>query len=376
MIPYGKHSVDQADIDAVVDVLKNQFLTQGQQVPAFESALANYCGAGFATAVNSGTSALHIACMALGLGQGDWLWTSPISFVASSNCALYCGAQVDFVDIDPDTRNICVEQLASKLATAERRPKVLVAVHFAGSSCDMQAIKTLCERYDVAVIEDASHGLGGDYQQGKIGCSQFSDMTVLSFHPVKSITSAEGGAVLTNDAQLHMRCQLASKHGITRDQQLMQGESEGDWYYQQIVLGYNYRLSDLHAALGISQLSKLDNFIQRRRQLAARYHQKLHHLPLTLPQPDEQSAWHIYVIEVEADKRKAAFDALRQAGIGVNVHYIPIHLQPFYRQLGFQAGDFPRAEHFYAGAITLPLYADLTEAEQDKVVETLQRVLA
>lgn len=375
MIPYGKHSVDQQDIDAVTDVLKHQFLTQGQQVPAFEQVLSDYCQSQYAVAVNSGTSALHIACLALGIGPGDQVWTSPNSFVASANCARYCQADVDFVDIDPVSRNMCVSALADKLRLAKQIPKAIVVVHFAGMSCDMQGINRLAQEYKFAVIEDASHALGGTYQGQKIGCCEYSDMTVLSFHPVKSITSAEGGAVLTNQPGLQQKLQHFARHGITRDPVQMQGETEGDWYYQQIALGYNYRLSDLHAALGISQMGKLDSFIARRRTLALRYHQLLADLPLRRPLSDDNSAWHIYVIEVAAAQRKVIFDALKAKGVGVNVHYIPIHLQPYYRQLGFASGDFPVAEHYYAGALTLPLHPQLSEQQQDTVVLCLREVL-
>ncbi len=375
MIPYGKHSVDQQDIDAVTDVLKHQFLTQGQQVPAFEQVLSDYCQSQYAVAVNSGTSALHIACLALGIGPGDQVWTSPNSFVASANCARYCQADVDFVDIDPVSRNMCVSALADKLRLAKQIPKAIVVVHFAGMSCDMQGINRLAQEYKFAVIEDASHALGGTYQGQKIGCCEYSDMTVLSFHPVKSITSAEGGAVLTNQPGLQQKLQHFARHGITRDPVQMQGETEGDWYYQQIALGYNYRLSDLHAALGISQMGKLDSFIARRRTLALRYHQLLADLPLRRPLSDDNSAWHIYVIEVAAAQRKVIFDALKAKGVGVNVHYIPIHLQPYYRQLGFASGDFPVAEHYYAGALTLPLHPQLSEQQQDTVVSCLREVL-
>ncbi|MDN4500888.1 UDP-4-amino-4,6-dideoxy-N-acetyl-beta-L-altrosamine transaminase [Alteromonadaceae bacterium BrNp21-10] len=378
MIPYGKHAVNQTDIDAVVKVLEQQFLTQGEQVPAFEQALATYCQSQYAVAVNSGTSALHIACLAIGVGEGDVVWTSPLSFVASANCALYCGAKVDFVDIDAVTRNLCVDNLAQKLATATQLPKALVVVHYAGVSCDMQAISALAKQYGFAVIEDACHGLGGQYQNKPIGSCQYSDMTVLSFHPVKSITTAEGGAVLTNNPELQKQLVLYAKHGITRDESLMQQPSPGDWYYEQIALGFNYRLSDLHAALGISQLNRLDDFIQRRRRLVKNYQQQLQTLPLQLPdmQQVDTSAWHIYTVALKEHDRRQVFNALKAKGIGVNVHYIPIHLQPYYRQLGFKLGDFPIAEGFYHRALTLPLYPDLSDAEQTQVVDVLHEVLS
>lgn len=380
MLPYGKHSIDNNDVEAVVDVLKNQFLTQGDIVPQFEQALANYTGAKYAVAVNSGTSGLHIACLAAEVGASDWVWTVPNSFVASANCALYCGASVDFVDIDPRTRNIDVQKLSAKLEQAKLTngvPKVLIVVHFSGVSCDMQEIQKLTNQYGVTLIEDAAHGLGGEYQNAKIGSCQYSDMTVLSFHPVKSITSAEGGAVLTNQSVLFRQLSLFAKHGVTRDPSLMKSDSHGPWYYQQIELGYNYRLSDLHAALGLSQLNKLDNFIAKRRALAKRYQTNLANLPLTLPLGSSlnNSAWHLYMVELQQHDRRQIFETLRARHIGVNVHYIPIHLQPFYQNLGFKAGDFPAAEGFYKNALTLPLFPDMTEQQQEHVIDVLNEVL-
>ena len=380
VIPYGKHSIDSKDIASVIEVLENRFLTQGSMVPDFESRLSEYTGSHCAVAVSSGTSGLHIACLALGITSGDLVWTVPNSFVASANCALYCGADIDFVDIDQQTRNLSIEALKHKLIEAHsagRLPKALIVVHFAGQSCDMKAIQDLTQPYGIKLIEDAAHGLGGSFLNGKIGSCQFSDMTVLSFHPVKSITTAEGGAVLTNDAMLAQRLALFAKHGVTRDHNLMDGESEGPWYYQQIELGYNYRLSDLHAALGVSQLQKLDSFIALRRQLAANYQRELQDLPLRLPQVPTytESAWHLYVVEVIEGKRKHVYDALQKRGIGVNVHYIPIHLQPYYRRRGFRTGDFPHAERFYQNAITLPLFPSMTADEQNKVVQALKEVL-
>ena len=385
MIPYGKHVIDQQDIDAVVDVLQNHFLTQGQRVPEFENALSNYCGSRFATAVNSGTSALHIACLAAVVGKGDVVWTSPLSFVASANCALYCGAEVDFIDIDPITRNICSMQLAQKLkqaAESGKLPKAIIVVHYAGLSCDMQAIAELTRQYAITLIEDASHALGATYQGKSVGSCQYSDMAVFSFHPVKGVTTAEGGAVLTNDSRLHRDLCLYAKHGITRDPELMHPEYEEvqaqePWYYQQIELGYNFRLSDLHAALGISQLKKLDDFISKRKALVQRYANRLSHLPIRLPSETDNSssAWHIYVIELLEHDRAEVFKQLLERGIGVNVHYIPIHLQPYYRSLGFRPGQYPKAEAFYNLALTLPLYPTLTIDEQDFVINTLFEVL-
>ena len=380
MIPYGKHLVDEQDVEAVVDVLRNQFLTQGSIVPKFEQALCDYTGCQFATAVNSATSGLHVACLAAGVQQGDVVWTVPNSFVASANCALYCGATIDFVDIDATTRNIDVEALAVKLeqaSVANLLPKALIVVHFSGLSCEMQTIQSLANKHSVVLIEDAAHALGGSYQKQKIGSCQFSDMTVLSFHPVKSITSAEGGAVLTNNMALDRDLKLFAKHGVTRDASQMVTASQGPWYYQQVALGYNYRLSDLHAALGLSQLSKLDSFIHRRTELALRYQQKLAGLPLTLPTLDNQSksAWHIYMVEVTEHQRKEVFESLQQKGVGVNVHYIPIHLHPYYQQLGFKQGDFPVTEKFYQHALTLPLYPSLSDQQQNIVIDALHQVL-
>ncbi len=378
MIPYGKHSVGEADIAAVVDVLQNQFLTQGEQVPKFEQALANYCQAEFAVAVNSGTSALHVACLALGVDEGDMVWTSPISFVASANCALYCGADIDFVDISPQSRNICPDKLAQKLQAAAAQnslPKAIIVVHYAGESCDMETIKRLTQAYGICIIEDASHALGGQYQDKPIGCCAYSDIAITSFHPVKSITSAEGGALLTNSAHLHEQAVLFAKHGITRNAQQMEGPSDGPWYYQQIALGYNYRLSDLHAALGFSQLQQIDTFIAQRRAIAQRYSQALKGLPLQLPVDSGDSAWHLYSVQLTAHPRTAVFTQLQQAGIGVNVHYIPIHLQPYYRAMGFSVGQFPEAESFYQQALTLPIFPGLTEHDQDTVIAHLTDIL-
>lgn len=383
MIPYGRQSISEEDIQAVVDTLKSDFLTQGPAVPAFEQALASYCNVPYAVAVNSATSALHIACLALDVKAGDRVWTSPISFVASANCALYCGATVDFVDVEPDTGLMSVKALAAKLqqaATNNTLPKVLIPVHLAGHSCAMQQIATLCQPYGIRIIEDASHSVGGSYlqqkdgQQQKIGNCQFSDITVFSFHPVKIITTAEGGVALTKDLTLAARMQLLRSHGITRNQDDMTEVSHGPWYYQQVELGLNYRMTDLQAALGLSQLKKLDAFVAKRLEAVARYRSLLRNLPLDLPEecPAGQSAWHLYIIQLHDENRRlAVFEALRSAGIGVNVHYIPIHTQPYYQQLGFQWGDFPHAESFYSRIISLPLYADLTAEQQQHVAVAL-----
>ena len=383
-IPYGRQDITQADIDAVVSVLQSDFLTQGPVVPAFEEAVASYCGAAHALAVNSATSALHIACLALGLGPGEWLWTSPITFVASANCGLYCGAQVEFVDIDPRTYNLCPKALARKLEQAEREgrlPKVVVPVHLCGQPCDMQAIHELSKRYGFKIIEDASHAIGGRYQGRPIGNCEYSDITVFSFHPVKIITTAEGGIALTNSAELAHRMELLRSHGITRDQARMTHEADGPWYYQQIDLGFNYRMTELQAAIGVSQIQRLDAYVAKRHQLARRYDELLSKLPVTLPwqHPDSYSGLHLYVIRLQLDKvsldHRAVFEALRTRGIGVNLHYIPVHTQPYYRQMGFKLGDYPNAERYYAEAISLPMFQTMSDAQQEKVVAMVREVL-
>lgn len=381
VIPYGKHDINQDDIDAVVDVLQNHFLTQGNKVPEFEQGLCDYTGAKYCTAVNSATSGLHVACMALGIGQGDYVWTSPNSFAASANCARYCGAQVDFVDIDPVTLNLCPVALERKLLKAQqedRIPKAIVLVHFAGFSCDMRTIQILCKPLGIAIIEDAAHGLGGTYEGEPVGSCQYSDFAVLSFHPVKTITTAEGGAILCNDKRLADACALYAKHGITRDPDKMTGEAQGPWYYQQLVLGYNYRMSDLQGALGLTQLSRVDSFIAQRRQLAKKYLNALSGLPLRLPNSEsaDSSAWHLFMIELQVHKRAEVYAELHKRGIEVNVHYIPIHCHPYYRDLGFADTDFPNALSFYENALTLPLYVGMTEEQQDKVIAELQAVLS
>ena len=383
-IPYGRHAISEADIQAVVEVLRSDFLTQGPVVPAFEEAVADYCSARHGIAVNSATSALHLACLALDLGPGDWLWTTPITFVASANCGLYCGAQVDFVDIDPQTYNLCPRALEDKLIQAQknhRLPKVVVVVHLCGQPCDMAAIHALSQTYGFKVIEDASHAIGGRYRQAPIGNGQYSDITVFSFHPVKIITTAEGGMAVTQDAALAQRMRLLRSHGITRDPAEMTHASEGPWYYQQTALGFNYRMTEMQAALGLSQMQQLDSFVARRHALARRYDALLAHLPLHTPWQDPQaySSFHLYVIRLQLDDlaitRRAVFESLRNQGIGVNVHYIPVHTQPHYARMGFQTGDYPQAERYYAEAISLPLFAGLTDAEQDTVVDALTREL-
>jgi UDP-4-amino-4,6-dideoxy-N-acetyl-beta-L-altrosamine transaminase len=380
MIPYGRQEITAADIAAVTAVLGSDFLTQGPAVPRFERAIADYCGAAHGVAVNSATSALHIACLALDLGPGDWLWTSPNTFVASANCGRYCGAKVDFVDIDPDSYNLSPAALAAKLeqaAASGRLPKVVIPVHFAGQPCDMEAIATLGQRYGFRIIEDASHAIGGRYRGEAIGNCRYSDITVFSFHPVKIITTGEGGLATTQAPTLAERMARLRSHGITRDPAGMQGKPEGPWYYQQIELGFNYRLTDIQAALGQSQLQRVDDYVARRQRLAARYDRGLAELPLRLPyrDPEHQSALHLYPIQVRSERGRV-FAALRQADIGVNVHYIPVHTQPDYGQFGFQRGDFPQAEAYYDHAISLPLFPTMTEAEQDRVMAVLTAALA
>jgi UDP-4-amino-4,6-dideoxy-N-acetyl-beta-L-altrosamine transaminase len=380
MIPYGRQEITAADIAAVTAVLGSDFLTQGPAVPCFERAIADYCGAAHGVAVNSATSALHIACLALDLGPGDWLWTSPNTFVASANCGRYCGARVDFVDIDPDSYNLSPTALAAKLeqaAVSGRLPKVVIPVHFAGQPCDMEAIAALGQRYGFRIIEDASHAIGGRYRGEAIGNCRYSDITVFSFHPVKIITTGEGGLATTQDPTLAERMARLRSHGITRDPAGMQGKPEGPWYYQQIELGFNYRLTDIQAALGQSQLQRVDDYVARRQRLAARYDRGLADLPLRLPyrDPGHQSALHLYPIQVLKDRRPI-FEALRLADIGVNVHYIPVHTQPDYGQFGFQRGDFPQAEAYYDHAISLPLFPTMTETEQDRVMAVLTAALA
>lgn len=384
MIPYGKQDISQQDIDRVVEVLNSDFLTQGPQVPAFENALAEYTGANYALAVNSATSALHIACLALELGQGDWLWTSPITFVASANCGLYCGARVDFVDIDPKTYNMCPKRLEEKLIKAQaddRLPKVVVPVHLCGQSCDMVAINKLAKEYGFKVIEDASHAIGGRYRDQPIGNCEYSDITVFSFHPVKIVTTAEGGAALTNQKNLADKMSLLRSHGITRDPELMCRESHGGWYYEQIGLGFNYRMTELQAALGVSQMKRLDEFVTARHRLAARYYEKLASLPVVLPHQLENtySGLHLYVIRLKLDEIKLShrevFDALRANGIGVNLHYIPVHTQPYYQAKGHRLGDYPESERYYQEAISLPMFHAMTEQQQDEVVQVLTKIL-
>lgn len=381
VIPYGRQHITDEDVAAVEAVLRSDFLTTGPMVPTFEASIMAATGARHAVAVNSATSALHIACLALELGAGDWLWTSPNSFVASANCGRYCGASVDFVDVDPATWNMCARTLATKLAAtpAARLPKVVAPVAFGGRSADLKAMRALADQYGFAILEDASHAIGGEYDGAPVGAGTFADISVFSFHPVKIVTTAEGGACVTNSADLAQRMQLYRSHGVTRDARLMRGESDGPWYYQQVDLGLNYRMTDIQAALGVSQMQRLAPFIERRRELVARYDKALAGLPLQRPAGDDansKSAWHLYPVMVDPAERLRVFESMRAAGILVNVHYIPIHTQPYYRDLGFAHGDFPEAERYYAGAISLPMFPALSDADQDHVIATLAGLLA
>lgn len=383
-IPYGRQSISQQDIDAVVAVLQSDWLTQGPAIAQFEQAVADYCGVSYAVAVSSATAALHIACLAAELGPNDALWTSTNTFVASANCGLYCGATVDFVDIDAKTYNLDVALLRQKLMRAQQDntlPKVVVPVHFAGQSCDMAAIAPLSQAYNFTVIEDASHAIGGQYRGQPVGCCEFSDMAVFSFHPVKIITTGEGGMVLTNRQDLYEKLIRLRSHGITRSPEQMQGESHGPWYYEQLELGFNYRMTDIQAALGASQMQRLSAFVERRRLLADRYVELLQGLPLMLPiqHPETASSWHLFVIRLMVNtlelSHRQIFETLRDKGIGVNLHYIPVHTQPYYQALGFRPGDFPEAEQYYREAISLPLHYEMSLEEQDYIVDCLRACL-
>jgi len=381
MIPYGRQDITQADINSVIKVLQSDFLTQGPQVPKFEKVVSQYCNVKYALATNSATSALHLACLSLGLNNNDWLWTTSITFVASANCGLYCGAKVDFVDINPATYNICPEVLEKKLVKAKKLgklPKIVIPVHLCGQSCDMKSIYKLSKEYGFKIIEDASHAIGGKYLNEPIGNCKYSDITVFSFHPVKIITTGEGGMALTNNNKLFKHMSLLRSHGITRDPSQMTKQADGDWYYQQIELGYNYRMTDIQAALGVSQLKRLDDYVSRRHELSTRYNELLKDFPLVIPYQhnDGYSAFHLYIIRLKnKNKHKQVFEYLRKNGIGVNLHYIPVYHQPYYEAMGFKKGYCLEAENYYNEAISLPMYATLSEVEQDKVVAVLHKAL-
>lgn len=385
MIRYGQQDITQEDIDAVIGVLRSTNLTQGPTIPAFESAVKAVTTATHAIAVNSATSALHIACLALEVGSGDSVWTSPNTFVASANCALYCGAQIDFVDTDARSYNMCPHALSTKLCEAKangKLPKVVIPVHLTGQPCDMAAIYELSQEYGFKIIEDASHAIGGRYKGEPIGNCRYSDITVFSFHPVKIVTSGEGGMAMTNNDELATRLALYRSHGITRDPNLMTQEMDGPWYYQQVALGFNYRMTDMQAALGVSQMTRLEEYVARRHEIAKRYDTMLEHLPMVLPwqHQDSYSAYHLYVVRLHLDRIKPithrdVFDSLRADDIMVNLHYIPVHTQPYYRNMGFDWGDYPEAEQYYREAISIPMHPSLTDDEQQFVVQALERAL-
>ena len=383
MIPYSRQNISKQDIGAVISVLKSDFLTQGEMVPKFENAISNKIGVSYSVCVNSATSALHIACLALGLGEGDILWTSPNTFVASANCALYCGAEVDFVDIDLATHNMSADALEVKLENIKSQdqiPKIVVPVSFSGRSTEMKKINNLAKKYNFKVIEDASHSIGGKYDCEMIGSCKYSDITIFSFHPVKIITSGEGGIALTNNSVLAKKMMLLRSHGITRNQEELLNNSQDPWYYEQLTLGFNYRMSDIHAALGCSQLKRLDSFVKKRQEIARYYDDALKDLPIILPKKSPDSAYHLYVIQIDnintSITRRKLFEYMRSEGIGVNVHYIPVHTHPYYKQKGFEVGDFPNSEKFYQNAISLPIYPSIDKKQLKKVVLSLKAILS
>ena len=382
MIPYGRQDISEADIEAVVNVLRSDYLTQGPVVPEFEKAISDYCGSQYAVAVNSATSALHISCLALGVGKGDMVWTSPITFVASSNAALYCGANVDFVDIDPQTYNMSIAALEEKLIRAEKDgklPKVVIPVHLSGQSCNMEQIHALGQKYGFRIIEDASHGIGGKYKGQPVGNCRYSDITVFSFHPVKIITTAEGGMCVTNDHHLTLSLARLRSHGIVRHPSEMTHAADGPWYYQQRFLGFNYRMTDLQAALGLSQMSRLGAFVKTRHEIAKKYYSAFKDSPIVVPyqHPDTYSALHLYIIRLKKSTEWTThlqlFEKLRASGILVNLHYIPVYQHPYYQQFGFDPNDFPEAESYYAEAISIPMYTLLSEKEQDFVIQQIKK---
>ena len=384
MIPYGRQDITENDIEAVIEVLRSDFLTQGPTIKKFEDKVSEYCGSSHAFALNSATSALHVACLALDIGPGDLVWTSPITFVASSNCALYCGAKIDFVDIDPLTYNICCDQLRVKLCLAKLNgtlPKAVIPVHLTGQSCDMESIRQLSEEYGFSVIEDASHAVGGRYKDDAIGSCKYSDICVFSFHPVKIITTGEGGMALTNNSQLAQKIGQLRSHGITRDPEQLSNKDPEPWWYEQIDLGLNYRMTDIQAALGLSQMSRLDQYVAIRNQLAQRYDELLAKLPVIVPAQakDCYSSRHLYVVRLKLDEidksRRQVFESLREQGVGVQIHYIPVPSQPYYKNLGFSDEDYPHGLSYYQEAISLPLFPTMTTEQQDKIVSVLSEIL-
>ena len=380
MIPYGKQTIDQADIDAVVETLNSPLITQGHKVPEFELKISKIVKSKYSVALNSATSALHAACYALGLKSGVYLWTSPNSFVASANCGVYCGSKIDFVDIDPSTFNICTKELKIKLEIAameNKLPKILVVVHLAGTSANMKEIHHLCRKYSVSIIEDASHAIGGKYHDEYIGNCKFSDVTVFSFHPVKIITTAEGGLCTTNSKKLFKKIESFRSHGIGRNKDEMRNSYHGPWYYEQQELGYNYRLTDIQAALGLSQLNKLEYFVNKRNEICKDYENEFKDSNINFQNvPSEcYSSRHLFIIQVPEVKHEKIFNGLRNKNIGVNIHYIPIHLQPFYSEMGFRKGDFINSETYYSKAISLPVYPLLSNQEQEFVIDSVRELL-
>jgi len=384
VIPYGKQDITQSDIDAVVDVLKSDYLTQGPQVPKFEDRIKGYCGAKYAVASNSATSSLHLACLSLGLSKGEWIWTTPITFVSTANCGRFCGANVDFVDIDPDTFNLSPLALEKKLIEAKKSgclPKIVIPVHLGGQSCDMSAIHALSQKYGFKIIEDASHSIGGKYKKLPIGNCQYSDITVFSFHPVKIITTGEGGVATTKDEQLFKKMKLLRSHGITRDTDMMTQDPDGPWYYQQIELGYNYRMTDIQAALGISQLGRLDEYVRKRHEISRKYFEELINLPIRtqFQHPDAYSSYHLYIIRLNTDQtsisQKELANKLLKNGIGVNLHYIPLHIQPYYKKHGFKLGDYPFSEHYYKESLSIPIFPGMKPQEQEKIIKNIKSIL-
>lgn len=381
MIPYSRQALDDDDVQSVVDVLRSDWLTQGPTCELFEGEVAKYCSAPYAIATCNGTAALHVACLALGIGPGDTVWTTPITFVASANVAKYCGADVDFVDIDPETFNMSPRELRKKLkqaASAHKLPKALIIVHLAGLPCDLGEIAAACREYNVRLIEDASHAIGAQYQGTPIGSCQYSDATIFSFHPVKIITTAEGGMVLTRNLELARKLRRLRSHGIERDPARLARPPRGAWYYEQQELGFNYRLSDVHAALGISQLAKLDAFLSRREFIVSRYTQELGGLDIGFQKAcsDRRCAWHLCIAQIVKGDRDTVFKHLRSHGIGVQVHYIPVHVQPYYQSLGFTPEQFPNSLRYYQQCLSLPVFPGLQDEQQTRVITQLRRALA